>query len=230
MEGHTKNRKATKKDGHVPIELTTITNDHEEPNDRRQLMSKDVDVQTELTASMLDDLERNDRRQVLGKCVDAQTEPIAITFDDEGTNDRLQLVREAIEIESDSPSRNASDDPMTKNRRVVDTTIAEPIRTTTNTIDDIKADLSPIVGYADEHLLPLFKACDPLTNVVHNISFYVQIALRKTPELPPDGLTIDESAVIRLYTMEWDKPHHSLYSMLNHTLKKDLISSIENCS
>jgi hypothetical protein len=46
------------------------------------------------------------------------------------------------------------------------------------------------------------------------------MALNETPEEPPDGLTIDESAAIRLYTMEWDGPHRSLYSMLNRTLKK----------
>jgi hypothetical protein len=31
---------------------------------------------------------------------------------------------------------------------------------------------------------------------------------------------MDESAAIRLYTIEWNEPHQSLYSMLNHTLKK----------
>jgi hypothetical protein len=77
------------------------------------------------------------------------------------------------------------------------------------------------MGYAEEPLLPLFKACAPLTDIIHNLSFYVQLALNETPEVPPDGLTIDESASIRLYTIEWDGPHRSLYSMLNHTLKKD---------
>jgi hypothetical protein len=47
------------------------------------------------------------------------------------------------------------------------------------------------------------------------------MALHETPEHPLDGLTIDESAAIRLYTIEWESPHRSLYSMLNHTLKKD---------
>jgi hypothetical protein len=77
------------------------------------------------------------------------------------------------------------------------------------------------VGYAEEPLLPLFEACAPLTNILHNLSFYVQMALNETLEQPPDGLTVDESAAIRLYTIEWDSPHRSLYSMLNHTLKYD---------
>jgi hypothetical protein len=75
------------------------------------------------------------------------------------------------------------------------------------------------MGYADEPLLPLVKACAPLTNIIHNLSMYVEMALNETPEEPPDGLTIDESAAIRLYTIEWEGPHRSLYSMLNYTLK-----------
>ncbi|CAF0897257.1 unnamed protein product [Adineta steineri] len=114
---------------------------------------------------------------------------------------------------------NISADPMTKNRRVVEITVKAPDFTTTNITNDIKADLGSIVGYADQPLLPLYKACAPLTDIIHNISFYVQIALDGTSEQPPDGLTIDESAAIRLYTMEWETPHKSLYVMLNHTLK-----------
>ena len=45
------------------------------------------------------------------------------------------------------------------------------------------------------------------------------MALNETPQEPPDGLTIDESAAIRLYTIEWAKPHPSLYSMLNRALR-----------
>jgi hypothetical protein len=84
---------------------------------------------------------------------------------------------------------------------------------------ELEMSLGPVVGYADEPLLPLVKACAPLTNTLHNLSYYVQLALNETPEVPPDGLTIDESAAIRLYTIEWEAPHRSLYSMLNHILK-----------
>ena len=83
----------------------------------------------------------------------------------------------------------------------------------------IKDDLEPVIGYAAEPLLPLADACAPLTDILHNISFYVQMALTETPEEPSDGLSVDESAAIRLYTIEWKKPHRSLYSMLNYTLK-----------
>lgn len=80
-------------------------------------------------------------------------------------------------------------------------------------------ELDPIVGYAAEPLLPLVKACAPLNSMIYNLWFYVQLALDGTPEQPADGLTIDESASIRLYTIEWPQPHRSLYSMLNYTLK-----------
>lgn len=79
--------------------------------------------------------------------------------------------------------------------------------------------LDPIVGYAQEPLLPLADACAPLVHIVHNILIYVMVALQNTPDDPPDGLTHDESASIRLYTMEWTKTHNSLYSILNETLK-----------
>ncbi len=275
MEGYRKKRKLAMEHSHVPIELTVITLNDEESDDRLQLLAKDVGVQAELTATtlvdeqtsdrqhrmsktihvqtelagiMLDDEEINFRRRVLSKDVGIQTELIAITLHVEQTTDRRQVMNEDVEIESDTShksdrphltmngeeildqrqvaiaievSGNVPDVILTENRQFVEATIEEPNLRTTNIINDVRADLGPIVGYAEEPLLPLFKACAPLTDIVHNISFYVQLALNETPEVPPDGLTIDESASIRLYTIEWDGPHRSLYSMLNHTLKND---------
>mgnify|MGYP001079030179 FL=1 len=103
----------------------------------------------------------------------------------------------------------------TKNRRVVEEAHLIPA----NSINDIEGDLNRLAGYADEPLLPLYKACAPLTNILYQLSMYIQVALDETPEIPPDDLTIDESAAIRLYTIEWDPPHPSLYLMLNRALK-----------
>ncbi|CAF4707962.1 unnamed protein product [Rotaria sp. Silwood1] len=86
-------------------------------------------------------------------------------------------------------------------------------------VTGINDHLDAIIGYAAEPLLPLHEACVPLSDILYNLSFYVQLALNETPQEPPNGLTVDESAAIRLYTIEWEKPHRSLYSMLNHTLK-----------
>jgi hypothetical protein len=79
--------------------------------------------------------------------------------------------------------------------------------------------LEPVTGYAKEPLLSLAEACEPLAYLLHDVPFYVNMAVSETPDEPPDKLTVDESAAIRLYTIEWEKPHRSLYSMLNYTLK-----------
>ena len=114
---------------------------------------------------------------------------------------------------------NVMDNPMTKNRRVVETVTDEPTVTTTNVIKEVEVGFSPIIGYAQEPLLPLSEACFPLTDFFHDLQFYVKMALDETPHEPSDGLTIDESAAIRLYTIEWPQPHPSLYSMLNRALR-----------
>jgi len=79
--------------------------------------------------------------------------------------------------------------------------------------------LGPIIGYAQEPLLPLADACAPLITIVHSIMTCVSVALMCTLDKPADGLTHDEAASIRLYTMEWTDGNKSLYSILNHTLR-----------
>jgi hypothetical protein len=209
-------------DDHASIVLTAITLNKEGLNDRRQITGKDVDVQTDLISITPDDEKTNFRRQLTYKDVGVQVELIAIMLDNQETHltmnkeETLDVGQVVTMMENLGEALN---DPMTKNRRVVEAITEESTLTTTNIINNITTDLGPIVGYAKEPLLPLFKACAPLTNILHNLSFYIQIALNETPEQPPHGLTIDESAAIRLYTIEWDTPHRSLYSALNHTLK-----------
>jgi hypothetical protein len=82
----------------------------------------------------------------------------------------------------------------------------------TNTLD-------PIINYSREPLLSLAESCLPLIDIVKNIHKYVSLALETTPKEPFDNLTRDESAAIRLYTMEWSTSSDSLYSILNRTLK-----------
>jgi hypothetical protein len=231
MKSYNKKRKLKNKDDHVPIQLTTTTLDNQQTHDRRQMKSRDVDTQT---------------KKFILKDVDNQTKLTAITLDDQQTSDQRHAVNTGVEIKSDSSSKfdilphpnsngeetldltvvmkdsgNAPDDFITKNARVVEPTSVLTSLMTKNIMNDTGAHLDGIVGYAHEPLLPLSQACRPLINILHNLSFYVHMALDETPEQPPDGLTIDESAAIRLYTIEWEKPHRSLYSMLNHTLKYD---------
>ena len=113
---------------------------------------------------------------------------------------------------------NLDGNPVRVNYRIVEGIESGQRMTTMETNMNTDRDIGPIVGYAEVPLLPLAKACTPLVSIIYNLLFYVQLAIDETPEVPPDGLTIDESASIRLYTMEWPKPHRSLYSMLNQTL------------
>ena len=120
---------------------------------------------------------------------------------------------------SDMEGNDRNDDPMTRNPRIVDMNTLQENRTTTDITINIQSELDSIIAYAEVPLLPLVKACAPLFSAVHDLSAYVQQALHETPEQPPNGLTVDESAAIRLYTREWKRPHHSLYLMVNHTLR-----------
>ncbi|CAF4893598.1 unnamed protein product, partial [Rotaria magnacalcarata] len=104
-------------------------------------------------------------------------------------------------------------------QQTVELSVVEGNQNIINEIENHGAGEAPIIGYADEPLLPLVDACAPLIDILYNLSFYVNMAVEETPAEPPDGLTINESAAIRLYTIEWKAPHRSLYSMLNHTLK-----------
>jgi hypothetical protein len=88
--------------------------------------------------------------------------------------------------------------------------------------DDPKQLLEPIAGYAHEPLLSLEEACEPVVSIVARLPAHIWIA-KQNSKNPADELTQDESAAIRLYTMEWDtgpdEPRGSLYAHLNRTLK-----------
>jgi hypothetical protein len=170
---------------------------------RGKATRKDINVPTDSTTVILNN-EDLLRKQVNNMTLHANAAYI---------HDQTQT---AITLKGFEKAENGS---ITKNHRVIECINEEPNLSFMNINNSSNVELGPIVGYAQEPLLPLSKACAPLIDIVKNISFYVQIALDNTSELPPDGLTIDESAAIRLYTMEWKESHQSLYSMLNRTLK-----------
>lgn len=116
-------------------------------------------------------------------------------------------------------NNNMSDEHVTRDCRVVDVISVDQNVTTIGLSIGTDQDFGPIVGYAEVPLLPLVEACAPLTNIIFNILTYAQLALDEASKVPLNRLTIDESAAIRLYTLQWVKPHRSLYSMLNHTLR-----------
>ena len=181
-------------DGGVPTDGAVIMHDSEQTNNEHHTISSDGEVNID---SM---------HQLDGPHLD---------LTEEETLDPTEM---PVVMED---SGDTSGEPGATNRRLVDNLAEEPNLTSVNVINDIEATLTPIVEYADEPLLPLLEACAPLTGMINNLLFYGQLALSETPEQPPDGLTIDESAAIRLYTIEWEENQRSLYSMLNYTLKND---------
>ncbi|UJR24389.1 hypothetical protein I4U23_005766 [Adineta vaga] len=96
------------------------------------------------------------------------------------------------------------------NSRLVETTSESLPSPKSHIIHQIETNLNHLQGYSQQPLLPLSKACEPLNDIFQNLSFYVQQALNETSEQPKDGLTIDESASIRLYTLEWQSAHQKL--------------------
>lgn len=78
--------------------------------------------------------------------------------------------------------------------------------------------LAPIEGYDKEPLVSLEEALQPLRYLLHNLDNMMRTAKWNSCQ-PQDDLTIDESASIHLYTMQWQKPHLSLYTLLNRTLR-----------
>ncbi|CAF5004895.1 unnamed protein product, partial [Rotaria sp. Silwood1] len=57
-------------------------------------------------------------------------------------------------------------------------------------------------------------------NIVPRISTYVYV-VKERAKNPPDDLSVDESAAIALYTMEWGPYTESLYYILNNTLRSE---------
>jgi hypothetical protein len=170
----------------------------------KPVLTKSDDIRNEEQAIILDDGEANDTQQMTSKNIDIHLH---------------DCVEMHLNLNKEENANYTMNNSQTKNHLAADVVTREQRSATESHNQELEMSLGPVVGYADEPLLPLVKACAPLTNTLHNLSYYVQLALNETPEVPPDGLTIDESAAIRLYTIEWEAPHRSLYSMLNHILK-----------
>ncbi|CAF3056896.1 unnamed protein product [Rotaria sp. Silwood2] len=178
---------------------------------------EDVYAQPEQVKITFNDKEMNDRRNISSIYADNQNNSSNM-FDMERSNLNGRQILDPRQVAVDL--KNFENTPfklMTKNRRVVEDTIGQQNLTITNIVKYIGED-SRLVGYADEALLPLHEACAPLTKIIHNISSYVKLALNESIKQPINGLTTNESASIRLYMMEWEASHQSLYMMLNYAL------------
>jgi hypothetical protein len=80
--------------------------------------------------------------------------------------------------------------------------------------------LTPIKGFSDKPLVTLEEATAPLNTIVPHISTFVHVAKQCTKN-PANNLSIDESASIALYTMEWEPYTNSLFYILNNALRTE---------
>ncbi|CAF5027307.1 unnamed protein product [Rotaria sp. Silwood1] len=80
--------------------------------------------------------------------------------------------------------------------------------------------LAPIEGYENMPLVTIEEAVKPLVKIVPKVERNVHI-VKENCRNPADGLTTDESASIMLYTYESIPYEHSLYAILNETLRSE---------
>ncbi|CAF1540222.1 unnamed protein product [Adineta ricciae] len=144
-------------------------------------------------------------------------EDLAAISLEKGDNDAYtRWHQKALQLKDQSTPSNSAN--KNKTTSTSDITPKQSIETATNN-DHPNEHVNSILGYVTEPLLPLLEACRPLIDIIHDLSSYIEMALNKTPQVPPDGLTTNESAAIRLYTIQWSSPHQSLHVMLNSALE-----------
>ena len=81
--------------------------------------------------------------------------------------------------------------------------------------------LMPIDGYANEPLVSLEEAVKPLKGIVHDIESKAAWAKWKCENPPAHNLTVDQSAAVILYSMQWDPEEKCLFVVLNRTLRDE---------
>jgi len=89
----------------------------------------------------------------------------------------------------------------------------------TDLVDEPPEMLIPIGGYEDMPIVTLEKAVEPLISFLPAIQRYTYAAKQRCKMPPADGLTIDESASIMLYSMGWKPLNQCLYVALNAVLR-----------
>ena len=101
---------------------------------------------------------------------------------------------------------------------------AETIKNTKHRFSDVMGEpcviLTPITGYSKLPLVSLEEATERLKGIVPNIETYVHVAKERAAR-SMKTLTVDESASIALYTMEWEPYVQSVYYILNSTLRTE---------
>ena len=80
---------------------------------------------------------------------------------------------------------------------------------------------TPITSFNNDEtpVLPLSIAIEPIESIYPQIQFYASAAIGQCKNPPDDGLSIDESAAIRLFSMETQLHDKPLYAILNDALR-----------
>lgn len=88
-------------------------------------------------------------------------------------------------------------------------------------VEEPRRMLPPIHGFEDKPLVSLEEAVKPIVKHIKDIEHHALVAKQHCKEPPADGLSADESASIRLYTMEWKPRNQCLYFVLNQILRSE---------
>ena len=81
--------------------------------------------------------------------------------------------------------------------------------------------LLPIQGYEKKPLVSLEEAIEPIVPYVPRVQQMAHVAKRRCKMPPADDLTVDESASIMLYSMDWQPREEPLYRVLNAALRSE---------
>jgi hypothetical protein len=80
--------------------------------------------------------------------------------------------------------------------------------------------LMPIQGYEKQPLVSLEEAIESVVELVPDVKRMAFVAKKKCQKTPANKLSIDESASIILYSMDWEPQEQCLYHVLNKTLRE----------
>jgi hypothetical protein len=81
--------------------------------------------------------------------------------------------------------------------------------------------LMPIQGYEKKPLVTLEQAVEPIVEFVPDVKRMAYIAKMNCNNPPADNLSLDESASIMLYSMDWEPNEECLYHVINATLRSE---------
>jgi hypothetical protein len=81
--------------------------------------------------------------------------------------------------------------------------------------------LTPIQGYEKKPLVSLEHAVKRIVEYVPDVMRMAYVAKMKCNNPPADSLSLDESASIMLYSMNWEPQEECLYHVLNATLRAE---------